>query len=106
MCPFFDYLLQQNNKPFTIIHSLDGYDEISLTNDTKVITQSGERIATPEELGKRTVTPQDISGGNTVEEAAKKRHESPEGKAAAKRAEEENEAATEGERLKREGKVP
>jgi len=50
---------------------LDGYDEISLTNDTKVITNEGERIMTPVQLGKRMVSAQDISGGNSVEEAAK-----------------------------------
>ena len=71
MARIYNYLLQQSSKPFTIIHGLDGYDEISLTNDTKVITQSGERIMTPEQLGKRTVTAADIHGGNSVEEAAK-----------------------------------
>ena len=39
MARIYNYLLQQTGKPFTIIHGLDGYDEISLTNDTKVITQ-------------------------------------------------------------------
>lgn len=71
MARIYNYLLQLSNKPFTIIHSLDGYDEISLTNDTKVITNEGERIMTPEQLGKRMVSAQDISGGNSVEEAAK-----------------------------------
>lgn len=55
----------------TIIHSLDGYDEVSLTNDTKVITNEGEYIMTPQQLGKRMVEPQDIYGGNSPEEAAK-----------------------------------
>ena len=67
----YNYLLQQSGKPFTIIHSLDGYDEISLTNDTKVIDNKGEKVLTPEQLGKRTVVPQDIHGGNSLEQAAK-----------------------------------
>lgn len=71
MARVYNYLLQQTGGRFTIIHGLDGYDEISLTNDTKVITNKGERIATPEELGKRMVNATDIYGGNTVEEAAK-----------------------------------
>ena len=71
MARIYNYLLQQSDRPFTIIHSLDGYDEISLTNDTKVITQQGEKIMTPEQLGKRTVTAAAIYGGNSVEEAAK-----------------------------------
>jgi len=71
MARIYNYLLQQSGKPFTIIHSLDGYDEISLTNDTKVITREGERILTPIQLGKRLVSAEEIYGGNTVEEAAK-----------------------------------
>lgn len=71
MARIYNYLLQHGGKAFTIIHSLDGYDEISLTNDTKVITNNGERIMTPEQLGKRSVSPADIYGGNTVEEAGK-----------------------------------
>jgi anthranilate phosphoribosyltransferase len=71
MARIYNYLLQQGGKPFTIIHSLDGYDEISLTDDTKVITNAGEKVLTPEQIGKRMVQPQDIFGGNTPEEAAK-----------------------------------
>jgi anthranilate phosphoribosyltransferase len=71
MARIYNYLLQQSGKAFTIIHSLDGYDEISLTNDTKVITNEGERIMTPEQLGKRMVSASDIHGGNSVEESAK-----------------------------------
>ena len=71
MARIYNYLLQQTDRAFTIIHGLDGYDEISLTNDTKVITKDGEKIMTPEQLGKRMVSAIDIHGGNTVDEAAK-----------------------------------
>lgn len=71
MARIYNYLLQQEGKPFTIIHSLDGYDEISLTSDTKVITAKGEKVFSAEQLGKRTVSPIDINGGSTVAEAAK-----------------------------------
>lgn len=70
MARIYNYLLQQTGRAFTIIHGLDGYDEISLTNDTKVITQNGEKVLSAEELGKRTVSAIDIAGGNTIEEAA------------------------------------
>ncbi|HEY4206800.1 MAG TPA: anthranilate phosphoribosyltransferase [Puia sp.] len=71
MARIYNYLLQQTEGYYTIIHGLDGYDEISLTGDTKVITRKGEKIMTPEELGKRMVNASDIYGGNSVEEAAK-----------------------------------
>lgn len=71
MARIYNYLLQQSGKPFTIIHGLDGYDEISLTNDTKVITNKGEKVLSAEALGKRIVSPVDIYGGATAEEASK-----------------------------------
>ena len=71
MARIYNYLLQQGASAFTIIHGLDGYDEISLTGDTKVITNTGEKIYSAEDLGKRAVSPMDIYGGNSVEEAAK-----------------------------------
>ncbi len=71
MARIYAYFMQATGKSFAIIHSLDGYDEISLTGDTKVITNTGERIMTPEQLGKRSVDAAAIYGGNTVEEAAK-----------------------------------
>ena len=70
MARIYNYLLQQTGRAFTIIHSLDGYDEISLTSDTKVITNEGEKVYTPEQIGKRMVSATDIYGGNTVEESA------------------------------------
>lgn len=71
MARVYNYLLQQEGKPYTIIHGLDGYDEISLTNDTKVITNAGEKVLSAEQIGKRVVSPVDLHGGATVEEAAK-----------------------------------
>lgn len=67
----YQYMCQQSNSEFTIIHGLDGYDEISLTGDTKVINKHGEKIYDALELGKRTVQPSDIFGGTSVDDAAK-----------------------------------
>ncbi len=70
MARIYNYMLQESGNAYTIIHSLDGYDEISLTGDTKVITRNGEEILSAEQVGKRAVTAADIYGGNSVEEAA------------------------------------
>jgi len=64
-------MLQQSGSRFAIIHSLDGYDELSLTGDARVITTEGETVMTPEQLGKRMVSPSDLYGGNSPEESAK-----------------------------------
>lgn len=70
MARIYSYVLQSLDKPFTLIHSLDGYDEISLTADTKLITNKGESIKSALELGKRNVLSSDLQGGATVSEAA------------------------------------
>jgi anthranilate phosphoribosyltransferase len=70
MARIYNYVLQSLGKEFTLINSLDGYDEISLTSDTKVVTNKGEFTKTPYELGKKRVFAHELSGGNTVEAAA------------------------------------
>ncbi len=67
----YNYVLQKDNVQYAIVNSLDGYDEISLTTDTKIITAEGEKIYSAYYLGKRIVSPEDITGGNSPEEAAK-----------------------------------
>jgi anthranilate phosphoribosyltransferase len=64
------YLFQQSDKQFVILHSLDGYDEISLTGPFRMITNEGEYLLTPEDLGFQTHTPESLYGGETVEESA------------------------------------
>ncbi len=66
----YHYLYQESEKQFCIIHSLDGFDEISLTGSFRVLTRSTERTFVPGDLGLGLVAPSDIYGGATVEEAA------------------------------------
>jgi anthranilate phosphoribosyltransferase len=70
MARIYNYLLQREGRPFTIIHGLDGYDEISLTNDTKVIRRDGEQVLSPEYLGRRRVQSGDLTCGGTAESAS------------------------------------
>ena len=66
----YHYLYQQTSTDFTIVNSLDGYDEISLTSDFKVLTNASETIYSPEELGLARVLESDLYGGRSVEEAS------------------------------------
>lgn len=65
----YQYLLQDKITKFTIVHSLEGYDEVSLTCPFKMITREGESIVYPEDLGFSTITADKIKGGNSVEES-------------------------------------
>jgi anthranilate phosphoribosyltransferase len=64
------YLYQQTHKQFMILHSLDGYDEVSLTGSFKVITNRAELLLNPEQLGLTTHTQESLAGGKTVDESA------------------------------------
>lgn len=66
----YQYLLQKQNTNFMLAHGLDGYDEISLTADTKIFDKNGESIYSAEELGFKNIEPESISGGKTKVESA------------------------------------
>lgn len=68
----YNYIAQNEGVRCTIVHSLDGYDEISLTSDFKVSkSDGGERVYTPEMLGFGRAKQSELYGGDTVEDAAK-----------------------------------
>lgn len=67
----YSYTFQENNTQFAVVHSLDGYDEVSLTSDFKVATCNNEKIYTPESIGLPRCTEEDLFGGDTPEEAAR-----------------------------------
>jgi anthranilate phosphoribosyltransferase len=66
----YHYLYQESDKQFCIIHSLDGFDEISLTGSFRALTRTTERTFVPADLGMDPVKPSEIYGGSTVKEAA------------------------------------
>ncbi|MBA3649721.1 MAG: anthranilate phosphoribosyltransferase [Chitinophagales bacterium] len=67
----YQYLLQQSQKNFLILHSLQGYDEISLTGSFKMISNEKEEQSVPEQYGFTRYLAQDISGGDSITDAAK-----------------------------------
>ncbi len=67
----YKYVYQQLDTRHTIVHSIDGYDEISLTGNVRIVRRLTDSIKSPEELGFNKVREADIYGGETVAEAAK-----------------------------------
>ncbi|MFT5862364.1 MAG: anthranilate phosphoribosyltransferase [Flavobacteriales bacterium] len=67
----YGYLYQKGDKNFTILHALDGYDEISLTGPTKTITNHTESMLTPSDFGVQAHTQADIYGGDSIAASAK-----------------------------------
>lgn len=66
----YGYLYQTTDKNYAILHDLAGYDEISLTDRTKMISNEEDKIIAPADLGIKALREQDIYGGNSVKDSA------------------------------------
>ena len=67
----YNYLYQDTDKNYSIVHDLGGYDEISLTNTVKIVSNDSEVLFSAEDLGLQNNTQEAIFGGNTVADASK-----------------------------------
>ncbi|GAB6123367.1 anthranilate phosphoribosyltransferase [Dysgonomonas termitidis] len=70
MARLYSYMYQQTDVDYSIVHGLDGYDEISLTGDFKIINKFEEKIYTPEQVGFDRCLELELDGGNTPEDAS------------------------------------
>jgi len=71
MMRLYNYIYQNLGVQYSVVHSLDGYDEISLTDTFKVQNNMGEFIYTPEKVGFKRLAQEELWGGESVEDAAK-----------------------------------
>ncbi|APQ16442.1 anthranilate phosphoribosyltransferase [Maribacter hydrothermalis] len=66
----YGYLYQKTDKNFTVLHALDGYDEISLTGSTKTISNYTESMLKPSDFGVKQIKQSDIVGGDSIDTSA------------------------------------
>jgi anthranilate phosphoribosyltransferase len=66
----YGYIYQKGGKNYTILHAMDGYDEVSLTGSVKVISNSSETVLQPEDFGLQKTKQSDIYGGESIKKAA------------------------------------
>ena len=67
---YYKYIYESTQINYQIVHSLDGYDEISLTSDAKVINPHEDKIMQPNDFGFEYLNHIDLSGGHTLKDAA------------------------------------
>lgn len=70
MSRMYHYTYQQTDIDYSIVHNIDGYDEVSLTDNFKVTTRLGEKIYSPEQLSFNRYEQELLSGGELAEDAA------------------------------------
>jgi anthranilate phosphoribosyltransferase len=66
----YQYLFQKTSQNFTVLYSLDGYDEISLTGPTKAFSNHSERVLNPSDFGVSALKASEITGGDKVASSA------------------------------------
>ena len=67
----YHYLLQQTDACYTVVHALDGYDELSLTGAAKLATSTGEQMVSAADFGLTSTMPAELAGGRNAAESAK-----------------------------------
>ncbi len=67
----YGYLYQETSKEFVVLHSVDGFDEVSLTGPVKIFDNGGERMVAPADLALPVLNYDDIRGGDTIEQSAR-----------------------------------
>ncbi|MEZ4984030.1 MAG: anthranilate phosphoribosyltransferase [Saprospiraceae bacterium] len=65
----YHYVMQETGRAYTIVHALDGYDEVSLTGAARVHTPQSETLLHPSDFGLSYRSPNDLHGGDTAADA-------------------------------------
>lgn len=71
LAKIYQHILRANRESYHVVYSMDGYDEISLTDDTRLLSQSHDHIFSAHSLQIQKVNPEEIKSGGTIENAAK-----------------------------------
>lgn len=66
----YHYLYQNTDKNYCIVHDINGYDEISLTGKSRLISSTKDIYISPKDFSVSQVKPQSIYGGKTIDQAA------------------------------------
>jgi len=67
----YNYLYQATDIKYNIIHSIDGYDEISLTKGTKVYSREKEFILESKDFNLQDIESNKIYGGKDIKSSSK-----------------------------------
>jgi anthranilate phosphoribosyltransferase len=66
----YQHVLRPNRKAFSVVYAMDGYDEITLTDATRLLANNNDSIVSAASFGKNTVNPDHLKSGGTIDKAA------------------------------------
>ncbi len=70
LAKIYQYMLKDKRKSFKVVHSLDGYDEITLTDTTRIYSQEREINRSFSDFDLQRMNPNALVGGKTVQASA------------------------------------
>jgi anthranilate phosphoribosyltransferase len=70
LAQIYQYMLKDKRKSFKVVHSLDGYDEITLTDTTRIYSQEKEMNRSFSDFDLQRIAPSALLGGKTIKESA------------------------------------
>jgi len=67
----YSHIYSNSDKNYCIVHSIDGYDEISLTGPFKLFSNKNDIMLEPKHLNYDNICPSDILGGKNIKDSSK-----------------------------------
>ena len=67
----YSHIYGKTNKSYCIVHSIDGYDEVSLTGSFKLFSNNQDLMLEPKDLGFNVIDSVKLSGGKNIKESSK-----------------------------------
>jgi anthranilate phosphoribosyltransferase len=66
----YQHVLQTERTNFNVAYSMDGYDEITLTNDTRILGKNGDEIVNARSFAMNKLSAAQLKSGKSIESAA------------------------------------
>ncbi len=67
----YSHIYSKTNKSYCIVHSIDGYDEVSLTGSFKLFSNNQDLMLEPKDLGFNIIDSAKLNGGKNIKESSK-----------------------------------
>lgn len=71
LAKIYQHILRPHRANYKVVYGLNGYDEISLTDSTKILGPTIDQVRTANDFQLANIDPADIIGGSTLDASAK-----------------------------------
>ena len=71
LAKIYQHILKGERKEYKIVYGLDGFDELTLTDQTRVLSRNQDELINASVFEKSIIEPISIHSGDTIQEATK-----------------------------------